>query len=101
MFDLPDNGPDPLGLELPSPIPDVESVRLSVTGPIDQREADAERQVKGLIAEWRTRPEGMPDGLIVSDDIMMRGVALALLSSGVKVPEKMTVVSQATDRVRL
>jgi DNA-binding transcriptional regulator YhcF (GntR family) len=56
------------------------------------------RQVLGLIASWK-KEGGLPDGLIVSDDVAMRGVALALIQKGISVPGKLEVVAQANTDV--
>lgn len=82
-------------------LPNVEIVRIAPAGSIARKEAAVQREFARTIDKWRRRPAGMPDGLIVPDDIMMRAVASALLSSGVKVPEKIQVVTQAADRVQL
>ncbi|MDD5705420.1 MAG: GntR family transcriptional regulator [Kiritimatiellae bacterium] len=84
-----------------SGIPNLEMLYWPLKGTAAEREAETERRVKELIADWRGRPEGMPDGLIVSDDIMTRGVALALLASGMRVPEEIMVMTEATNRVHL
>lgn len=52
------------------------------------------RQAAGLLDGWKKEGR-MPDALIVSDDIAMRGVALALIQKGIHVPAKMEIVSQA------
>ena len=59
------------------------------------------QQMREQIGRWRTRPEGLPDGLIVNDDVAMRAVALALLAEGVRVPEEMRIVTQASEGVHL
>ncbi|MCC7517577.1 MAG: GntR family transcriptional regulator [Verrucomicrobiae bacterium] len=59
------------------------------------------RQMREQIGRWRTRPEGLPDGLIVNDDVGMRAVALALLAEGVRVPEEVRIVTQANEGVDL
>ncbi|MCC7518536.1 MAG: GntR family transcriptional regulator [Verrucomicrobiae bacterium] len=59
------------------------------------------QKMREQIGRWRTRPEGLPDGLIVNDDVAMRAVALALLAEGVRVPEEMRVVTLASEGVNL
>jgi DNA-binding transcriptional regulator YhcF (GntR family) len=58
------------------------------------------KETGGLIAGWRKEGR-FPDALIVSDDIAMRGVALALIAKGVSVPVKLELVSQANSDVQI
>ncbi|MFH0922305.1 MAG: GntR family transcriptional regulator, partial [Fibrobacterota bacterium] len=70
-------------------VPDYETVpRLSI-------EMLGYEQARGMIALW-DKAQVRPDGLIVFDDILMKGVALALRERGIRVPEKLLVVCQAT-----
>ncbi len=55
---------------------------------------DMSRQVAGLVDRWKKEGR-LPEALIVADDIAMRGVALALIQKGVRVPAKLEVLTQA------
>ncbi len=57
------------------------------------------RQTLGLIDGWKKEGR-LPDALIVSDDIAMRGVAMALIQKGIQVPSKIEVVTQANTEVQ-
>ena len=52
------------------------------------------RQATALVDRWKKEGR-IPDALIVSDDIAMRGVALALIQKKIHVPAKLEVVTQA------
>lgn len=56
--------------------------------------------VESLVAEWKRakRPQ-TPDALLVTDDVMMRGVATALLRHGIRVPEDLSLVTLATEGI--
>ncbi|MDD5704383.1 MAG: GntR family transcriptional regulator [Kiritimatiellae bacterium] len=82
-------------------LPPIEAVTFPALASVTGNEAEIQRQMMRRIGDWRARSDGMPDGAIVVDDIMMRAVALALLATGVKVPEDLRVVTLATDGVRL
>lgn len=75
-------------------------VQLHVNQPGRELEAEAYQETRKLIAKSRERNE-RPDALLVSDDIAMRGVALALVQGRVRVPEKLLVVCGANEGVNL
>jgi len=55
-------------------------------------------QMRKLLAEWDS-DGGPPDGLIVSDDVMMRGAAHALTEHGIRFPDQMEIVTQANEGI--
>lgn len=55
-------------------------------------------QMRDLIDAWEKRGSH-PDGLIVKDDVMMRGVAVALREQGVRVPEDLEVVCATSEEI--
>lgn len=57
------------------------------------------RRIAALLTTWQ-RAGSRPDGLIVSDDVMVRGVAVGLREYGVKVPEEMLVVAATKEEIR-
>lgn len=54
--------------------------------------------VARLAERWR-REKRRPDAMIVSDDIATRGVAIALIKAGIKVPEEMLLITQANEGI--
>ncbi|MDD5704405.1 MAG: substrate-binding domain-containing protein [Kiritimatiellae bacterium] len=55
-----------------------------------------------MLRGWaRLNDEDRPDALLVSDDIIMRAVALALIKERVRVPEDLLVITQASEGVEL
>jgi len=52
-----------------------------------------------LIRAWRREPALAPEGLIVTDDIAMRAVALALVQSGFGVEKVLPIVCQASEGI--
>lgn len=76
----------------------VQVTRMTLTA---RQEAEIQQAVQRAVREWQSRPEGMPDGLVVIDDITMRAVALALLAAGVRVPEDLMIVTFANESVNL
>ncbi|MDD2708808.1 MAG: GntR family transcriptional regulator [Verrucomicrobiae bacterium] len=54
-----------------------------------------------LLENWQSSAggNGWPDALLVSDDIAARGVALALVSRGIKVPERLRLVIMANQGI--
>lgn len=80
--------------------PAVEFLSTSPTGPA--REVDYYRSALRLIAQWRAAgADAWPQAILVSEDIAMRAVALALLKSGVSVPQDVFVMTQACAEVDL
>lgn len=57
-------------------------------------------QMAGLLAGWK-KEKSLPDALVVADDIVTRGVALALIQKGIDVPAEMEVVTQANTDVQI
>lgn len=51
-----------------------------------------------LMNQWDTR-KSWPDALIVSDDVLMKGVALALRERKIKVPEQLLVITDANEGI--
>ncbi|MBI4027864.1 MAG: GntR family transcriptional regulator [Verrucomicrobia bacterium] len=66
-------------------------------------EKEAFQKISHLFQEWDAQQNrhNAPDALMVSDDIAMRGVALALARHGVVVPEKLLVLTLANEGVDL
>lgn len=82
------------------PSPRVESITAAQS---DQLERETYEKTLLLFRSWRTRKGagGCPDALLVSDDVAMRAVALALVQSDIKVPSDLMVVSHANEGVNL
>lgn len=53
------------------------------------------------IAQWKKHPEQKPDTVVVSDDIVARGVCMALLKSQIQVPAELEVIVKASEAVVL
>lgn len=51
-----------------------------------------------LMNQWDIR-KSWPDALIVSDDVLMKGVALALRERKIKVPEQLLVITDANEGI--
>ncbi|MBI4026531.1 MAG: GntR family transcriptional regulator [Verrucomicrobia bacterium] len=66
-------------------------------------ERAAYAQARRVLRPWRGKAagNGRPDALLVTDDIMMRGVALALVESGFKIPADLRILVQTTEGVNL
>ncbi|MBI4024573.1 MAG: substrate-binding domain-containing protein [Verrucomicrobia bacterium] len=60
-------------------------------------ERHAHEKMLEWISNWKTKER--PDGLIVSDDILMRGVARALHESAIRVPEQIKVVCATNEGI--
>lgn len=54
--------------------------------------------MRTLLEEW-SREGNPPDGLIVADDVLMRGVAHALADHRIRVPEEMAIVTAANEGI--
>ena len=78
-----------------------EELHVPWMGSASATEAEVEARTEAAIAAWRAAPGGLPDGWIVPDDIVMRGVATAFLRAGVRIPQDVRVIAEATDRVQL
>jgi len=71
-----------------------------VQGPMYEQRVFA--KAEATIRDWARLPAAeRPDALLVSDDIAMRAVALALIKAGVRVPDDVVVVSQASEGIAL
>lgn len=58
-------------------------------------EINACRTVEALARNWKKNPAECPDAIVVSDDIATRGVALALIRAGIRVPTQTLVITLA------
>ncbi len=54
--------------------------------------------VARMTERWR-KERRVPDAMIVSDDIATRGVAIALIKAGIRIPEQMLLISQANEGI--
>lgn len=63
-------------------------------------ERAAEASLLDLIGHWSDAPKNeIPDGLLVQDDIMMRGIATALLKAAPKAPRPLEIVHIANEGI--
>ncbi len=61
-------------------------------------EAETAALMASLIQEWKAaRRTQWPDAIMVSDDVMMRGVVTALLKAGVRVPDDLVLLTMTTE----
>ncbi|HWL52233.1 MAG TPA: GntR family transcriptional regulator [Chthoniobacteraceae bacterium] len=61
-------------------------------------EAEAEALMGGLMAEAKSaRRNRLPDAIMVSDDVMMRGIVTALLKAGVRAPEQPALLAMTVE----
>jgi DNA-binding LacI/PurR family transcriptional regulator len=81
------------------PKPDIVQVVRTAVGA--RQEAEIQKGMARAIRDWQSRASGLPDGLVVDDDVSMRGVACALLAAGVKAPDELMVVTLANEGVNL
>lgn len=51
------------------------------------------------ISEWKACPEKKPDSIIVTDDIVARGVCMALLKSQIEVPGEIKIVVKSNETI--
>lgn len=74
----------------------IEELEMERGGHFDEQRAHA----KGLelVRGWR-KTGRWADGLVISDDVAMRGLSLALCSDGVEVPVRVGVASLATEGI--
>jgi len=79
--------------------PVVATVKLPAHPPVGCLERAFFDRTIVLTQKWRKGDSPAPDGLVVTDDIGMRGVAMALLKAGINVPEDMQVVSVACEGI--
>lgn len=67
----------------------------------DSMEIEASRWIVQLSQSWQTqRKNYVPDCLVVSDDILMRGLAVGLIQAGIQVPKNLLVVVMANEEIR-
>jgi len=79
-----------------------EVVNVLVSGSPHQRAEIVHQQMLQCLKRWRTgAAEHRPQALIVSDDIAMRSVGLALMETSTQIPDEMLVVSMANEGVNL
>ncbi len=78
------------------PAPTIHMEPYAVQG--YEMEAAMHQRMQALIAGWKKT--GMPDGLVVNDDVAMRAVAPALLAAGLRIPAKMKVFCEGNEDVR-
>lgn len=89
-----------LARECGLPVPQV--VNVLVSGSPHQRAETVHQQMLQCLGRWRSGPkETRPEALIVSDDIAMRSVGLALTEASIQIPDDMLVVSMASEGVHL
>jgi len=83
------------------PEPQIEQLVFTALG--HDKEREMEEKTERLIREWTTGSNGRqwPEAILVNDDIIMRGVALALIRNGVQVPSRVRVLSFASEGVNL
>lgn len=83
-------------------VPAPQVVQMFISGDSRQRAETIHQQMLQCLQRWRSGPAvNRPEVLIVGDDIAMRSVALALIETGVQVPNDLLVVSMANEGVHL
>lgn len=85
--------------ELGLPAPSIEWLVTPARG--EPLERAAYEQAGRVVRGWRDKADGRPDALLVMDDIMMRGVGLALLDHGLKTPRDLRVLVCTCEEVNL
>ena len=64
-------------------------------------EEEAYHWMRQVITGWKTqRKNYIPDCLVVADDIIMRGIAAALIREKVRIPEDLMIVTKANESIR-
>ncbi|MCC6579491.1 MAG: GntR family transcriptional regulator [Phycisphaeraceae bacterium] len=81
-------------------LPQSQVIEVPYTKAGEHFEADIQTGMAKAIQQWRASAEGLPDALIVGDDVAMRGVAMALLEAGITAKD-LPVVTMANEGVRL
>jgi len=85
-----------------SPIQCVDVIEINDQNPLKDPEAIVQHQMRDFIARnRRLSPSKRADCLLVDEDVLMRGVALALLSEQVKIPEELTVCTNTNEGVNI
>lgn len=83
-------------------MPCPQMIEIAVRGDNHHRAQAVHHQTLEDIRRWKRLPaRERPEALVVSDDIAMRSVALAILEAGLKVPDELLVVSMANQGVSL
>lgn len=83
-------------------MPCPQMIEIAVSGDNHQRAQAVHHHTFQEIRRWKDLPvRERPEALVVSDDIAMRSVALAILEAGIKVPDELFVVSMANQGVNL
>jgi len=74
-----------------------------LTLPIEKRGAYVEQQafkaLQSMVSIWKEKADQCPDAIIIMDDIVARGVCMALLQGGMESPARIKVVVASTDAV--
>ena len=83
-----------------SPIQCVDVIEINDQDPLKDPEAVVQNRMREFIARNRQLPPSKrADCLLVDEDVLMRGVALALLSEQVRIPEELTICSNTNEGV--
>lgn len=77
-------------------IPTPEIVQLECDG--QSHDLLAHDKVCDLAMKW-SNTDSWPDAMIVTDDIATRGVVIALIKAGIKIPSDMLLVTQANEGI--
>jgi len=80
---------------LKAPMPEIVNLEEDGRASLDVAAHDI---VCRLTDQWR-KAKRRPDALIVSDDIATRGVAIALIKAGIRVPSEMLLVTMANEGI--
>lgn len=92
----------PLERAVPPGQPVPEQVKINVRGSMVDIERAIHRRMLEFLGQWeRQSRKERAEALLVTDDIVMRTVALALIQRGIKVPDELLVMSQASEGVDL
>lgn len=66
----------------------------------EELEEESYRWMLQLIQSWKhLRKNYVPDSLVVADDIIMKGIAAALIDAKVRIPEDLIIVSKANEGI--
>ncbi|MDD2710077.1 MAG: GntR family transcriptional regulator [Verrucomicrobiae bacterium] len=101
-YDLPDDlaGINEAVQALQLPQVEIHAIQHVLTSGAFLEQAAHEKTLE-LIDRWQSRKDGAewPDALLVSDDIAMRGAALALARKGIEVPNRLLVATAANESI--